>query len=91
MKASRVEELMRLADHPTLRKYNRGFPIVFEDALAFWGMTARRKDKHARVDAIERVLCEAVSDEGSDARHRLLNLHRMLKSKFAAELSGGVP
>ena len=97
-----------LERNSALRKFLRGSPLAFSDACSFWGITAQTTDVSAKLDALEEQLkrvVESFSSEGAaDPRlpplstcYGLLNLHRLMRAKFAGELvalssmRGGAP
>lgn len=87
----------RYAGCNALRKFLRGSPIAFADACEFWGADPRRFDR-ALLDAAEDVLRRAVEGLGAEGVvdaalpplstcYGLLNLHRLMVSRFAREVA----
>lgn len=80
-----------------LKKFRRGSPLVFADACAFWKVTkARGATAPARLDATEVLLKRALEGWDTAPKGRLpslstcyglLNLHRLMASRFAAEVN----
>lgn len=90
----------KLAQGQALRKFLRGSPLTFQDALDFWGARAARTAPD-RAEATERDLSLALermneNDPAYAGRgypaistvYGLLNLSRLMRGRFAAELGG---
>lgn len=80
-----------------LRKFLRGSPLTFADASSFWGLTARTSNASQRIAEVgarfERVTRLFEGKSVVDSRlpplstcYGLLNLHRLMLSRFAREL-----
>ena len=90
--------LTMLAKCDALRKFLRGSPIQFVDACDFWGVSPKRPaDAVARAEHTERLLVRVVESLGQEGPvdpklpslstcYGLLNLHRLMRSRFAKEL-----
>ena len=96
--AQDVHAIATLARSEALRKFLRGSPLTFADALAFWGLSPKRpREVNAHLAAtgglLERVAC--VFDGGGpfdpklpalSTCYGLLNLHKLMLGRFAKEL-----
>jgi hypothetical protein len=90
--------LSTLAKCEALRKFLRGSPVNFADACDFWGVSPKRPaDAVARAEHTERLLVRVVESLREDGPvdpklpslstcYGLLNLHRLMRSRFAKEL-----
>lgn len=86
------------AAHPTFVKSTRGAPLTYADACAFWGFTPARPALGKVEEAgqlFERLVAELRAYDVKDASvpgyatcAGLLNLHLMMRRRFAGQLGG---
>lgn len=89
-----VATVARLAKSTALKKYLRGSPVTFADALAFWGCRKGTVDVIGKVDARGSLLRRVFDNYDAAAEglppysvcYGLLNLHRLLRSRFEREV-----
>jgi hypothetical protein len=89
-----VAVVARLAKSEALKKYLRGSPVTFADALAFWGCRKGTVDVIGKADARGALLRRVWENHDAAAEglppfsvcYGLLNLHRLLRSRFEREV-----
>lgn len=93
-----VAAAVALAKVDALRKFLRGSPLRFDDACAFWRLSPLRpKRVRERLHEVEQLLRRVVESFGADGPtdprlpplstcYGLLNLHLLMRSRFAREL-----
>lgn len=94
MDAADVTAVAALAKHSTLKKFLRGSPLTFADALAFWGCRKGTVDVIGKADARGAMLRRVYDNHDAAAEklppfsvcYGLLNLHRLLRSRFEREV-----
>jgi hypothetical protein len=94
MDAADVDAVARLAKHQTLKKFLRGSPLTFADALAFWGCRKGTVDVIGKADARGAMLRRVYDNHDAAAEklppfsvcYGLLNLHRLMRSRFEREV-----
>ena len=91
------EDIVRvasLAKGEAIKKFLRGSPLTFADALAFWGCRKGTVDVIGKADARGAMLRRVYDNHDAAAEglppysvcYGLLNLHRLLRSRFEREV-----
>jgi hypothetical protein len=92
-----VTAVRALERNDALRKFLRGSPLAFADACSFWGLSQKHprrvRDRLHEVEQLLERVTRAFDGSAVDVRlpklsvcYGLLNLHRLLSSRFAREL-----
>lgn len=92
-----VAFVKKTAKGNAIKKFLRGSPLGFADAIEFWGITSRTRAPIARASIVGDTLLSAVDSFGEvnmDPRlpplstcYGLLNLNRLMRSRFEKELA----
>ena len=94
LSAQEVIAINVIAKSDALRKFLRGSPLTFADALAFWGCRKGTVDVIGKADARGAMLRRVYDNHDAAAEglppysvcYGLLNLHRLLRSRFEREV-----
>lgn len=91
-----VTFVKKTAKGNAIKKFLRGSPLGFDDAIEFWGITSRTRDPIARASVVSDRISRVVNSFGDyfDPRlpplstcYGLLNLNRLMRSRFEKEIA----
>jgi hypothetical protein len=99
MTPEEIERVAALRNGEAIKKFLRGSPLTADDARRFWGHPRGGRVTREQLDELAALLGRATEAAGEPQTpeglptlsycYGLLNLHRLLRGRFEAEVSAG--